>query len=89
MADSFQNKLNPHLEPIKRDIDRLTLILTAVVIVLLVGFATMFIATFGIFRDNEAEKQATYQNLINQVQTQNTKIQVLTNQLKDSTVTTH
>lgn len=63
---------------LEKKVKELNTLMIAVVFVLLIGFATMFIAVFGIFRDNEAEKQATFQSLKDQVQTQNTKIDALT-----------
>jgi cell division protein FtsL len=67
---------------------RLEQIMFVVVAVLMVGFVTMLISVFDIFIGNETSAQQSYQNLQNQVQTQDTKIQVLTNQLQGSTVTT-
>jgi hypothetical protein len=71
----------------QRDINRLYLLMAGVIIVLLVGFATGFIALGSYITTSNAEKQATFQNLENQIQAQNAQIQVLTNQLKNSTVT--
>jgi len=71
----------------QKDVDRLYLLMAGVIIVLFIGFVTSFIAVGGLIVNYESERQATYQNLDNQVQSQNAQIQVLTNQLKNSTVT--
>jgi len=86
MATKSELQKQEKAETTKR-LDRLDYLMGAIIVVLLVGFVTMFIAVFGIFRDNESASQATYQNLVNQVQTQNAQIQVLTNQVRNSTVT--
>lgn len=72
------------LEKKVRNLDR-TLALT--VFVLLVGFLTMIVAMFSVFIDSNGSKSASYQQLESQVQAENAQIQVLTNQLRNSTVT--
>jgi hypothetical protein len=62
------------------------LLIIGVIIVLFIGFASAFIAVGGLIVNYESDRQATYKNLENQVQAQNTQIQVLTNQIKNSTI---
>ena len=71
----------------KRRLDRMDIIMAGVIIVLFIGFASMYVAFSALNDDSNGQKQATYQSLINQIQNQNTQIQVLTNQLRNSTVT--
>jgi uncharacterized membrane protein len=72
----------------KERIDFLTLVVAAVIIVLFIGFAAIFAGYGTTFITNHNNEQATLQNLEDQIQAQNTQIQVLTNQLKNSTVVT-
>lgn len=74
---------NTNFSKLSKRVEELNVLMIAVVIVLLIGFATMFIAVFGIFRDSQAEKQATFQNLKNQVQSQNDKIDALTKAINE------
>lgn len=93
------NKIAPKLElkdptvhpeinaNVKRELDLMRYILYGVAIVMLGIILTTIFALGGIVMSGWAQKEATYQSLNNQVQVQNTQIQALTNQLKNSTVT--
>lgn len=57
-------------------------VITAVILILLVGFVTMLLMVYQVFIDASNNKEGTYQNLANQIVTQNTKINNLTTQLE-------
>lgn len=56
-------------------------LMTGVVIVLFIGFISTFITGLGLIIDAWRFKAETYQNLVNQVATQNAKIDILTNKI--------
>lgn len=76
-----------HGQETKRRLDRMDIIMAGVIIVLFIGFASMYVAFSALNNDSNGQKEATYQDLRDQIQAQNTEIQNLTNQLKNSTVT--
>jgi hypothetical protein len=82
-GQNFDDKL----KSTQQDVERLNLITMAVIIVLFIGFAAIFAGYGTTFITNRDSQQATYQALLNQVQVQNAQIQILTNQIKNSTVT--
>ena len=57
-------------------------LIIGIVVVLFVAFVATFIAVGGMIVNYEAERQATYQGLKDQVITQNAKIDALTNALQ-------
>ncbi len=73
----------------QRDVDRLNNYIIGVMVVVVGIVLTLVFALGAIVTSSLADKRATSQSLINQVQAQNTQIQVLTNQIKNSTVTPH
>lgn len=75
---------NKQTGEVKESIDRLYLLMAGVIIVLLVGFATGFIAIGSWMTTSNAERQATYQSLRDQVKASNDKVDALTEQLQRS-----
>ena len=71
----------------KQEVDLLKLLLAGVVIVLFVGFISVLITasiTLGaLWQESIATRSATYQNLVNQVTEQNTKMDFLIEGLGD------
>lgn len=59
------------------DVDHIKWLMNAIVIVLFVGFAQMFVATANLLWQAWTEKATTYQNLIDKVNMQNEKIDQL------------
>lgn len=55
-----------------------------VLIIMFIGVGTMFIATVTLFVQSFNSKQASYENLSNQVTSQNAKIDTLTQSLQNS-----
>ena len=53
-----------------------------IVVVLFIGFAGALIAVGGMIVNYEAERQATYQNLVNQISQQNQEINTITKGLE-------
>lgn len=66
------------LAPIAKDMNRMSLITVGVIIVLFIGLAASFITVGGMIVNYEAERQTTYEDLKDQVTTQNAKIDALT-----------
>jgi uncharacterized membrane protein YqjE len=71
---------------LEQKVKDLNLLMAGVVIVLFIGFATMFVTVAALLISAFSDKQTSYDQLRDQVTTQNVQIQELTNQLKDSTV---
>lgn len=55
-------------------LDYLYLLMGGVVIVLFIGFASMYIAFVALLESSNGQKQATYQSLRDQVEEQNNKL---------------
>jgi len=51
-------------------------------IILVIAFITILFTVYGIIQDYLANKQATYQNLVNQVTEQNVKIDVMMDEIR-------
>jgi len=79
------NQLNTPVPATKDDLDKFTKdthrILIGVIIVLFVGFASILIVGIGFIIDSYTFKGETYQNLVNQVNAQNTQISNLNTQI--------
>lgn len=69
----------------KTEVKGLRDLMTLVNIVLFIGFAGAFIAVGGMVTSSLADKQATSQAMRDEVQTQNGKIEELTEQTKELT----
>ena len=65
-----------------RQFNLMRFVIYGVIIVLFVGFAGVFVAVGSVLQNYLANKQATYQNLVNQVNAQNTQIQLLTQEVR-------
>jgi hypothetical protein len=78
MAKRFEDNYGV-LETRIKQIDKTMAI---VVIVLLIGFASMFVAVLSLVINADGEKHASYQQLEEQVQVQNYKIDALTKALE-------
>lgn len=72
---------------LKESVQRIFDITTLVIIVLFIGFAAMFGTLATLVISHFDSSNASYEGLERQVQAQNTQIQVLTSQLKNSTIT--
>ncbi len=57
---------------------RMDLLLTGVIVVLFLGFITLLVTVAGLVLDANRFKAETYQNLVNQVNASNTKLDQLT-----------
>jgi phosphate starvation-inducible membrane PsiE len=68
---------NTNFSKLSKRVDDLNLLMVAVVIVLFIGFATMFVAATAMLLDGFRSKQASYEQLQSQVQSQNDKIDQL------------
>lgn len=77
-TEIFSGQLKEHQESIKR----LTESMALVTVVLLVAFVIVFITMGGFLQNYLANKQATYQNLVNQVTEQNVRIDTLTEEIR-------
>lgn len=86
--------LSDKFDEFSKRVERIDNTMAVVVIVLLIGFASMFVAMLSLVINADGEKHASYQDLRDQVQAQNAAIKAqtddintLTAQLKKSTVT--
>jgi len=59
------------------------IIISVIIIVLLMGFATMFFTVGGIWQEYIATRSTSYQDLVNKVNEQNIKIDLLLQQLQN------
>lgn len=67
-------KSNGDVAGMKQRLDQHDWIIGVVLVVLLMSFATMFVTLGGYIMQYEANKQATYQNLVDKVTEQSLKI---------------
>lgn len=67
---------------VNEEVKKINWLMGAVVIVLFIGVATMFVAVWGIILDATRFKTETYQDLVNKVNDQNYKIDVQNNKLE-------
>ncbi len=56
-------------------------LITTILWVVVLGFIALLITVGGILQSYIAEKTTTYQNLVNQINVQNTKIDILTHDI--------
>lgn len=68
---------------INKEIDSLKNLTIFVVIVLFIGFALAFITIGGFLQSYLAYRQATYQDLVDKVNKQNTEIELLIQQVQN------
>lgn len=54
--------------PIQKDMEKMTLIMGGVIIVLFVGFITMLVAFYSVIINDDGSKQASYQQLVTEIQ---------------------
>lgn len=73
-------------DDLKRTIDRFDYILIAVIGVIVMGFITLLVTVCGLVIDNHRFKAETYQNLINKIDNQNTKIENLIQKESNKTI---
>jgi len=72
--------LDERLKPIAADVERLNLWMIALIVVLFIGFAAMFGTIATIVISHFDSGQAKYQELTNQVNAQNDKIDLILKQ---------
>ena len=67
------DSVNP-ISGVPEKLDNLSNLMNAIVVVLLIGFAGMFVATIAIFVDAFRSKQTTYQSLVDKISAQQNTI---------------
>jgi len=67
----FDKKIDAHTKPLKDKLKETNNLLVALVFVLFIGFGACFVAATAMLVDAWNNKAASYQNLSNQIQTQN------------------
>lgn len=80
---SFLYGAKPVENPSKAEFDFLKFLTIGVIIALFIGFATVFVAVGVMWLNSIATRSATYQNLVNQITVQNTKMDFLLKEFDD------
>lgn len=80
-----QRNYDDEINTVANDVSRLNKMMVAVVVVVVGLVLTLVFALGAMVTSSLAEKQATYQNLRDQVKDQNGKIQALTDKINDLT----
>lgn len=67
---------------IKKDLQKTDLIMIGIIIVLFIGFFGVAVALGGIIVDNLRSREASYQDLVNTINEENNKIDLLFDELR-------